>query len=59
MGRCPFGKGKVLCIYHSNLDEFYMKRLGLIRRQVLAGAQSNAEDKLSWEQQYLLIQKNS
>ena len=46
MGRCPFGKGKVLCIYHSNLDEFYMKRLESDLTSSSGWSAVNAEDKI-------------
>src|SRR5271165_2332281 len=48
---------KFLEIFTSNLDEFYMKRVGGLRRQLTAGVVAHSNDKLTPRQQLLEIRK--
>jgi len=46
---------RFLAIFTSNLDEFFMKRVGLIKRQVHAGVTTQSPDGLTPRQQLTLI----
>lgn len=48
---------RFLSIFSSNLDEFFMKRVGLIRRQMHAGVEARSPDGLSPRQQLTAIRK--
>lgn len=48
---------KFLGIFASNLDEFFMKRVGLIRRQVDAGIEAPSPDGLSPRQQLAAVRE--
>ncbi len=48
---------KFLGIFASNLDEFFMKRVGLIRRQVDAGIEAPSPDGLSPRQQLTAVRE--
>ena len=48
---------KFLEIFTSNLDEFFMKRVGGLRRQIAAGVVSQTADGLTPQQQLLAIRK--
>jgi polyphosphate kinase len=48
---------RFLSIFSSNLDEFFMKRVGLIRRQMHAGVEAHSPDGLSPRQQLVAIRK--
>jgi polyphosphate kinase len=45
---------KFLAIYSSNSDEFFMKRIGLIKRKLAAGATDRTLDGLTWAQQFTI-----
>ncbi len=46
---------RFLVIFSNNLDEFFMKRLGLIRRQIHAGAETPGPDGLTPRQQLAAV----
>ncbi|MFO0830369.1 MAG: polyphosphate kinase 1 [Phycisphaerales bacterium] len=48
---------RFLAIFTSNLDEFFMKRVGLIKRQVHAGLDARSPDGLSPRQQLAAIRE--
>ncbi len=48
---------RFLSIFSSNLDEFFMKRVGLIRRQMHAGVDTRSPDGLTPRQQLSAIRK--
>jgi len=48
---------RFLEIFTSNLDEFFMKRVGGLRRQIVAGVVSQAPDSPSPHQQLLMIRR--
>lgn len=48
---------KFLSIFANNLDEFFMKRVGLIRRQVDAGIESPSPDGLTPRQQLAAVRE--
>lgn len=41
---------RFLSIFYSNLDEFFMKRMGSLKRHVLLGAQQRNKEGLTWYQ---------
>lgn len=43
---------KFLTIFYSNLDEFFMKRMGKIKRHLVAGAQFKNKDGVTWENHF-------
>src|SRR5947207_1137840 len=47
---------KFLAIYSSNSDEFFMKRVGLLRRKIATKSSERSHDGLTAEQQYLVVQ---
>jgi polyphosphate kinase len=48
-----------LSIFTSNLDEFFMKRVGGLKRQVAAGVQSQSSDGLTPQEQLLAIRERT
>ncbi len=48
---------KFLAIYSSNSDEFFMKRIGLIKRKIAAGAVDRTIDGLTWTQHLAAVRK--
>src|SRR6267154_2431773 len=48
---------KFLAIYSSNSDEFFMKRIGLLRRKIAQKSVERSHDGLSAEQHYLAVQE--
>jgi len=46
---------KFLAIYSSNSDEFFMKRIGLIKRKVATGTTDRTIDGLTWPQQLATV----
>lgn len=48
---------KFLAIFASNLDEFFMKRVGLIRRQIDAGIEAPSPDGLTPRQQLAVVRE--
>ncbi len=52
-------RARFLAIFTSNLDEFYMKRVGLVKRQIHAGVDSPQHDGLTPRQQLAVIREMS
>lgn len=48
---------KFLAIYSSNSDEFFMKRIGLLRRKIAQKSQERSHDGLTLEQHYEAVQE--
>ncbi|MCL2639576.1 MAG: polyphosphate kinase 1 [Phycisphaerales bacterium] len=48
---------KFLAIYASNSDEFFMKRVGLLKRKIAQGSVEKSVDGLTAEQQYHLVRE--
>ena len=48
---------KFLAIYSSNSDEFFMKRVGLLRRKLAQGSTEKSHDGLTTEQHYKVVRE--